>query len=75
MLKVISLSPSLLLTLSAPTADKTQYFVHLSFNSTSYLAFLNGILSDLQKYFKYFNETAVVAYFLNSICMIRFSVF
>ena len=31
--------------LSAPVADKTQRFVHLSLNST--LQLINGILSDL----------------------------
>ena len=33
--------------LSAPVTDKTQYFVHLSFNST--LQLINVISSDLQK--------------------------
>ena len=33
--------------LSAPAADKAQYFVYLSFNATSQL--INGILRDLQK--------------------------
>ena len=48
MLKIILLEFASLL--SAPTADKTQYFVHLSFNS-----FLQLI--------KYFNETAIVSFF------------
>ena len=47
----------LALALSAPAAYKTQYFFYLSFNST--LQFINGIL---QKVFKYFNGTAIVAF-------------
>ena len=47
----------LALALSAPAACKTQYFFYLSFNST--LQFINGIL---QKVFKYFNGTAIVAF-------------
>ena len=46
--------------LSAPAADKTQYFVNLSFNST--LQLLNGNSSDLLKLLKYFNGTAIVAF-------------
>ena len=45
--------------LSAPAADKTQYFVNL--NST--LQLINGISSDHQKLLKYFNGTAIVAFF------------
>ena len=44
-----------------PFADKTQYFVHLRFNSTLQLS--NGTSSDLQKLLKYFNGTAIVAFF------------
>ena len=47
--------------LSLPAADKTQYFVHLSFNSI--LQLINGISSDLQKLLKYFNGTAIIAFF------------
>ena len=45
----------LALSLSAPVADKTQYFIHLSFNSSLHL--ISGILKDLQKVLKYFNGT------------------
>ena len=51
----------ILLILSAPAAGKTQYFVHLSFNSTFQLN--NGISRDLQKLLKYFNGTAIAAFF------------
>ena len=51
----------LALSLSAPTAVRTQYFVHLSFNST--LQWINGISSNLQKILKYFNSTAMAAFF------------
>ena len=47
--------------LSAPAADKTNYFIHLSFNST--LQLINGISSDLQKLLKSFSGTAVVVFF------------
>ena len=47
--------------LSGPAADNTQYFVHLSFNSTFKL--INSISSDPQKLLKYFNGTAVAAFF------------
>ena len=46
--------------LSAPAADKTQFFVHLLFNYT--LQLFNGILSDLQKFLKYFNGTVIVEF-------------
>ena len=46
--------------LSAPAADKTQYFDHLSFNFT--LQLIDGISSDLQKLLKYFNGTAIVEF-------------
>ena len=44
-----------------PAGDKTQYFVHLSFNFA--LQSINDILSNLQKLLKYFNGTAIVASF------------
>ena len=47
--------------LSLPGADKRPYFVHLSFKFT--LQLINGISSDLQKLLKYFNSTAIGAYF------------
>ena len=43
------------------TAGKTQYFVHLSFNST--LQLTNVILSDQWRLRKYFNDTAIDAFF------------
>ena len=46
--------------LSAPPADKTQYFVHLSFNST--LQLLHDNSSDLQKLLKYIIGTAIVSF-------------
>ena len=51
----------LVFALSAPAADKAQYFVHLIFNST--LQLINGNSSDLQKLLKYFNGTAIVRFF------------
>ena len=51
----------LALSLSLPTGDKTQYFVHLSFHST--LKLVNDISSDLPKLLKYFSDTVVVAFF------------
>ena len=47
--------------LSVSFADKTQYFSHLGFNFT--LQFINCLSSDLQKLLKYFNDTAIVAFF------------
>ena len=47
--------------LSLPAADKTQYFVHLSFNYT--LQWINGISNDFQKLLKYFNGTAIATFF------------
>ena len=58
--KTILLILSLALVLSLQAVDKTQYFVHLSFNSI--LQLINSISSDLQEYFKYFNTTAIVAF-------------
>ena len=46
---------------SLPGTDKTQYFFHLSFNSI--LQLINGISSDLQKLLRYFNGTAIAAFF------------
>ena len=46
--------------LSAPVADKTQRFVHLSLNST--LQLINGILSDLQKLLRQIHGTAIVVF-------------
>ena len=47
--------------LPLPAADKTQYFVHLIFNST--LQLINDISSDFRKLLKYFNGTATVVFF------------
>ena len=49
--------------LSAAAADKTQYFLHLSFSST--LELINGISSDLRKLLKRFNGTAIVGVVTN----------
>ena len=57
----IILSESLPLAFSVPSPDKTQYIVHLSFNSNFQL--INVILSDLQKSLKYVNGTAIVVVF------------
>ena len=46
--------------LSLPAADKTQYFVYLSFNST--LQLINEISSNLEKLIKYFNGAAIVSF-------------
>ena len=55
---IILLSLSLLLIIfPVPPADKTQYFLHLNFNST--LQLINDISSDLQKLIKYFNGAAI----------------
>ena len=53
------------LALSLPVADKMQYFVHFSFNST--LQLINGISSDLQKILNYFNDTKIVEFFKMSL--------
>ena len=50
--------------LSLPFVDKTQYFVHLSFNST--LQLINEISSDLQKLPRYFDGTAIVVFLKSS---------
>ena len=59
--KIILLPSLLLLALSVPATEKTQRFVHLSFNFT--LQLINGISSDIQKLLKYFNAKAIVALF------------
>ena len=59
--KIILISFLLLITFSIPAADRTQYFVHLSFKST--LQLLRGILRDIQKLLKYFNGEAIVTFF------------
>ena len=60
--KIILLAlASLLILLSLPAAGKTQYFVHLSFNST--LQLINGIFCKLQKLLKHFNGSAIAAFF------------
>ena len=60
--KIILLALSLLLiSFSLPAQGKTQYFVHLSFVSIFQL--INGILNDLQRLLKYFNRTAIIAFF------------
>ena len=51
---------SLLISFSLPAPEKTQYFVHLSFNST--LQLINGISSDIQKLLKCFNGIADIAF-------------
>ena len=58
--KIILLLLTLSLTLSAPAADKTQYFVQLNFNST--LQLINCISRDIQKLLQYFNGIAIVAF-------------
>ena len=56
--EIILLGLALVLSLSA--ADKTRYFVYLSFNSV--LQLINGISSDLKKLPRYFNGTKIVAF-------------
>ena len=58
-MKIILLG--LIFVLSLPAEEKTQHFVHLSFNST--FQWINDISSDLQKLLKYFEDTAIVAFF------------
>ena len=57
--KIILLGLSLVLSL--PASAKTQCFVYLCFNST--LQLINGILSNLKKLRRYFNDTAIVTFF------------
>ena len=62
MVKIILLALAFSSTLlSLLAGDKTQYFVHLNFNST--LQLINGISNNLQKLLKYLHGTAVVAFF------------
>ena len=56
---LFALASSLILFL-LPAADKTQYFVHLSFNSS--LQLINRISSDRQKLLKHFNGTVIVPF-------------
>ena len=58
MIKIILLE--LVFAFSDPASDKTQYFVHWSYNSP--LQLINDISSDLQKLLKNFNDTANVAF-------------
>ena len=57
--KIILLS--LLLSLPWPVAEKTQYFVHLTFYST--LQLIYDIQSDFWQFIKHFHGTANVAFF------------
>ena len=59
-LSTLALSLRISLKLSAPAAEKTQYFVHLHFNSNFQL--INGILSDLQMLLEHFNGTTIVTF-------------
>ena len=68
--KIILLALPLLLTLfPLQAADKTQYFVQLSFSSN--LQSINSIASDLQKLIKYFAGTAFDAFFRVSLALFR----
>ena len=58
---MILLALSLSFPLSLPGADKTQNFVHVSFDSA--LQLVKGISSDFQKLLKYFNGTAIAAFY------------
>ena len=58
-IRLLALS-SLLISFSLRAADKTQYFVHLSFSSTFQLN--DSISSDPQKLLKYFNGTEIVKF-------------
>ena len=48
-------------TLNGMSTDKTQYFVHLRFNSNMQL--INGISCDLQELLKCFNGTRIDTFF------------
>ena len=61
----------LTLLFSVASKDKTQWFVHLSFNLI--LQLINGISSDLQGLLKYINGTAIFA--LNKIVVATFEAF
>ena len=56
----LSALSSLLISFSLRAADKTQYFVHLSFSSTFQLN--DSISIDPQKLLKYFNGTEIVIF-------------
>ena len=64
---VVKILLLLLLSLSLPFADKTQFFVHLSFIST--LEIINAILTDLQKLLEHFNGTASFAFLRTSLAL------
>ena len=51
----------LALAFALPSTNKTQCFVHLSFNMTLHL--MIGISNDFQNLLKYFNGTAAVTFF------------
>ena len=59
-IRLLALLSSLLISFSLRAADKTQYFVHLSFSSTFQLN--DSISSDPQKLLKYFNGTEIVKF-------------
>ena len=58
--KVILALSALVISLSLPASDKTQYFVHLSLKST--LQLINSVSSDHQELLEYSNGTAIVAF-------------
>ena len=58
MIKIMLLQLALIL--SAPSADKTQWFLHAIFNST--LQLINDITSDLPRLLRYFNSTKIVVF-------------
>ena len=61
LVKEVLLSSLLRLASSVTATDKTQYFVHLSFNST--LQLINETSSDFHKLLIYFNDPAIAAFF------------
>ena len=58
---MILLESRLSLSFPLPSSDKTQCFVHLSFDST--LQLINGTSSDLQKLLRYFNGRQFLQFF------------
>ena len=58
---LLELTLSSLLPLATLSTDKTQCYFHLSFNST--LQLINDISNGPQKLLRYFNDTAIVAFF------------
>ena len=52
---------SSLFPLATLSTDETQCYFHLSFNST--LQLINDISNGPQKLLRYFNDTAIVAFF------------